>query len=492
MRTKSILLLSLIVIFFSNVCTWETAQGQAIQANEFDFSQLVELGSNSDLVIVAENQNIYAQALEEGYSAVYSNLQEAYDNATSDSVLILTPGTYESLYLRGHANDLVFIGFDATINKTPRDDPSDYSNACSLGVHYSSNITFKQITFRCNYVLGESSTDITIWNSSNVRFSNCVFSGNCESGLTITNSPDVSIYSCEFSGFTFDAIRVNDYDDTYWRSLNEPTSIVAEGNHIFDIPIPVSHPWDDFDPIEFFKNNDIYYSDTSEEIEHFDLTDIDLELPKEMIIIVSHDPELLVRATEEGYSGAFWYIRDAVDNAQQNSTIVVCPGKYVGFSIDFTVNSIEIIGYNAEIISNAPWPIIKLEYTSDISISGLSIHHGFEGYCLGGCIYICSSSDIQITSCDISGSGTFGIKINMSKDIFISDNLIHDCTYYGLVIDYYSSWFCSGDIRESENIIVTGNYFYGNPTDLENNQESVCINSDFYEVNEFQSPLSSK
>lgn len=73
--------------------------------------------------------------------------------------------------------------------------------------------------------------------------------------------------------------------------------------------------------------------------------------------------------------------------------------------------------------------VFSFETCSAIRISGLTVGHTVPGYCLGGVLRFKNCDDVEIRSCDLYGSGTYGIGLERTSRFVMENSVIHDCTY---------------------------------------------------------------
>jgi hypothetical protein len=73
--------------------------------------------------------------------------------------------------------------------------------------------------------------------------------------------------------------------------------------------------------------------------------------------------------------------------------------------------------------------VLSFETCSEIRISGLTIGHTKPGYCLGGVLSFARCDDVEIRSCDLYGSGTYGLGLDRALRLSVADSIVRDCTY---------------------------------------------------------------
>jgi hypothetical protein len=81
------------------------------------------------------------------------------------------------------------------------------------------------------------------------------------------------------------------------------------------------------------------------------------------------------------------------------------------------------------VISPAYGWALSFETCSGIRISGLTIGHSKPGYCIGGVLSFVRCDDVEIRSCDLYGSGTYGLGLDRAVKFSIADSIVRDCTY---------------------------------------------------------------
>lgn len=198
-------------------------------------------------------------------------------------------------------------------------------------------------------------------------------------------------------------------------------------------------------------------------------------------IIVSWDAVVIRDAIDLGYKDAFFSLQGAIEIADPGDTVYVCPGSYDPIVIDDRMTGIDIIGDGATLMADDPYEtILSILGTSDINIAGFWLYHLTPDTCLAGCIYISQSNDIEITGCDISGSGYYGISVSGSSDIIITDNNIHHCTGYAIDV------FCEPWGQNRGCVDIYENYFYENEEDLPSWQDDSIDRKAFMRENYFQ------
>jgi hypothetical protein len=95
------------------------------------------------------------------------------------------------------------------------------------------------------------------------------------------------------------------------------------------------------------------------------------------------------------------------------------------------LSGLALIGEEGAEIVIAPaygW-VLSFETCSGIRISGLTIGHSKPGYCLGGVLGFVRCGDVEIRSCDLYGSGTYGLGLDRTEKFSIAGSTVRDCTY---------------------------------------------------------------
>jgi len=221
--------------------------------------------------------------------------------------------------------------------------------------------------------------------------------------------------------------------------------------------------------------------------ESFDIGSVETDSPPSSTIVVSHDPATQSQAHLKGYKAVYEEVQEAIDQSDPGDTIIVSPGTYAPFEIDDTIKDLEIKGYQAAIVADDPdITVVKIDGAREITLETLELHHETPDTCSAGCIFINDSRDVTITGCDLHGSGFFGILVNYSYGLTISGNRIHDCTDYALQVVNGTSSDYSGDLLTA--VIVEGNYFYKNGTDLVEYTDEYFDSASFHSDNFFHAP----
>ncbi len=451
-------------------------------ASTIDLDNLGIDASRSEIIIVSHDQNVLNDAIDMGYAGAFDSVQAAIDHAFSGTTIFIDSGTYEPFVIGGIQSGLTITGLNPLIE-----------SAAGWGfvaqIYDSIDITLDSLKIAHSDTASYFGTMLYISCSSEITVTNCEFYGPGEAGIQLLSSEDITITGNRLHDITYTGIKINMWqvDSTGYPYLVSDLDI--RGNYFYDIPLAIEGYTADTDSLDYFRNNYMYDPDEGPvDAEPFDLHDIDPTLLLALTTIVSHDPEVIAAAEELGVNKVYANLREAVEYAEPAESIVVCPGVYQSFDIPSYVFGIEILGYDAEVVSsNSLEPVIEILNTSQIWLEGLNVYHAVDGVCQGGCIHICGSRQVTITGCDIHGSGVFGIWIDMSADIDITNNLIHDCTYAGLQLEN-ADWFCSSDIWRINRILVEGNYFYRNAINLEDRWGDEWQVVSFRKNNYFEEP----
>jgi hypothetical protein len=101
------------------------------------------------------------------------------------------------------------------------------------------------------------------------------------------------------------------------------------------------------------------------------------------------------------------------------------------------LSGLALVGEEGAEIVIAPaygW-VLSFETCSSIQLSGLKLGHTQPGYCIGGVLSFVRCHDIEIRSCDLYGSGTYGLGLERTDKLSVVDSVIRDCTYGLATID---------------------------------------------------------
>lgn len=106
--------------------------------------------------------------------------------------------------------------------------------------------------------------------------------------------------------------------------------------------------------------------------------------------------------------------------------------------------------------------VLQFSQCSNIELAGLTLGHtpGLEGYCTGGVLKLFVCNDVNITSCEMFGCGTYGIDAENTDGIHVVDSVIRSCTYgHTNIIGCNDVTFDRCSMLGSEGF--TGNYLSG-------------------------------
>jgi len=99
------------------------------------------------------------------------------------------------------------------------------------------------------------------------------------------------------------------------------------------------------------------------------------------------------------------------------------------------VSNLAIVGPDAStgraeiVISPAYGWVFSFETCSGIKISDLVLGHTKPGTCLGGVLSFALCDDVEIRSCELYGSGTYGLGLERTRRFSIADSVVRDCSY---------------------------------------------------------------
>jgi hypothetical protein len=79
--------------------------------------------------------------------------------------------------------------------------------------------------------------------------------------------------------------------------------------------------------------------------------------------------------------------------------------------------------------------VFSFETCSGLRISSLVLGHTTPGYCLGGVLGFTRCDDVEIRSCELYGSGTYGLGLERTQRFSIVDSVVRDCSYGLATID---------------------------------------------------------
>lgn len=75
-------------------------------------------------------------------------------------------------------------------------------------------------------------------------------------------------------------------------------------------------------------------------------------------------------------------------------------------------------------------PVLKIDSGHNISFSGITMGHNVEpGLCEGAVLSAYNVMTLNIDNCDLYGSGTVGLELQMVYSIRVSNTIIRECTY---------------------------------------------------------------
>jgi hypothetical protein len=101
------------------------------------------------------------------------------------------------------------------------------------------------------------------------------------------------------------------------------------------------------------------------------------------------------------------------------------------------VSNLALVGESGAEIVIAPaygW-VLSFEACTGIRLSGLVIGHTKPGYCLGGVLRFARCDDTEIRSCELYGSGTYGLGLERSSAFTIAGSIVRDCSYGLATVD---------------------------------------------------------
>ncbi|MCB0844009.1 MAG: right-handed parallel beta-helix repeat-containing protein [Bacteroidetes bacterium] len=74
--------------------------------------------------------------------------------------------------------------------------------------------------------------------------------------------------------------------------------------------------------------------------------------------------------------------------------------------------------------------VMSFKNCSNLSFYNLTVGHTEKGYCLGGCFSFDSGENIEVTNCDLYGSGTEGVHLESVTGFTFLSSRIRECSYY--------------------------------------------------------------
>jgi hypothetical protein len=102
-----------------------------------------------------------------------------------------------------------------------------------------------------------------------------------------------------------------------------------------------------------------------------------------------------------------------------------------------SVSNLALIGEGKVTVMIKPaygW-VFSFETCTGIRITNIVFGHTVPGYCLGGVLRFKNCDDTEIRSCEMYGSGTYGLSLERTSRFAMEDCVIHDCTYGLAVIE---------------------------------------------------------
>jgi hypothetical protein len=96
-----------------------------------------------------------------------------------------------------------------------------------------------------------------------------------------------------------------------------------------------------------------------------------------------------------------------------------------------SVSNLALIGEGKAKIVIKPaygW-VFSFETCSSVKVDGLILGHTVPGYCLGGVLRFKNCDDVEVRSCELYGSGTYGIGLERASNFRMENCDVHDCTY---------------------------------------------------------------
>jgi len=454
----------------------------AAYASSIDLENLPIDASPDEIIIVSHDMDVRAEAIELGYAGAYDEVQEAIDESFDGATIFIDEGTYGMFEINTNVVGMRITGLNPLIEST-----QGWGNV--VDIYFGENIMLDSLRIAHYDQASHFGSVINISCSKYISIRNCDIYGPGEAGIHMLSSEDISIIGNRIHDITYTAIKTAMWQVDTVGCPNRVSGLDIRDNYIYNTPLAIEGYTSDSDPLDYYTMNYFYDPDLGpSDEESFSLHYIDPTLLLATTTLVSHDPVVIEAAEELGVREVFTNIQMAVEYSEPGDTIVVCPGTYQTFKVPDYVHGITILGCGADFVSSNSFnPVIEILNTSDIVFENLNVYHVVDGVCQGGCFHICGSRDITITGCDIHGSGVFGIWIDMSEDIEITNNLIHDCTWTGLQLES-ADWFCSSEIWRIGRILVEENYFYRNATDLVDNWGDYWQVVPFRKNNYFEEP----
>lgn len=79
---------------------------------------------------------------------------------------------------------------------------------------------------------------------------------------------------------------------------------------------------------------------------------------------------------------------------------------------------------------------------SNISLNGTTLGHLEGSECAGGVVYLYGCSDAVLESCELYGCGIYGVQTELSDNLHLQNNYIHDCSYGAAVFSSSNDVTC--------------------------------------------------
>lgn len=218
----------------------------------------------------------------------------------------------------------------------------------------------------------------------------------------------------DFRNFAFNSDGLQLYFDPY------QVASYASGPQIVDIPFDavkrLMKPW--------FRNAlGIHYFETS--------TETTANARPSAPIAVESVADLLKNASSRRMvivKDASFIISDAFPSSSSNIRWhEVNDGKELSI---YGVTDFDLRGDRASILA-APqhaW-VLTFDYCHNITLRDLTFGHIEEGYCQGGVLRFRNCQGIKVKSCDLYGSGTYGLAFEDCTEVEIDETIVRDCSY---------------------------------------------------------------
>ena len=299
----------------------------------------------------------------------------------------------------------------ALINTTIRDcgaglllDSMNSSSVCLLGCEASGN-RFSEALFRIYdggvTVSGSALTDN--------EFANCYAPGSSlavtESGKKLNGVSD--LLHMEHSPFTGDYIGPAPYvtpGDVY----ADPAETWVTPGDVFPLPLPVYTPteWDG-------ERAEIHVKTVDELL---------AAVAPHTIVYLDGEEFDLSTASDYGGSGGDYYVWSETFDGPELVLVNLEDFTLVGGGMGVTLLSAQ--PRYADVLS--------FDNCFSICLSDMTVgHHEEPGYCSGGVLNFLSCGGVTVERCGLFGCGTVGITATSSRDLFVSDVNIYDCSYVG-------------------------------------------------------------